>query len=270
MEIIKIMYRFKYLSVFVLFIITLGSSPHIHADALDKILSSGTLRVGVSLYEPWVIKAKNGELDGFEIDIAKQLAKDLGATPKFELIEWKNLLTSLNENKIDIIIAGMAITPERALQANFSIPYADSGISVAANIAKTKSIDSLKELNSSNVTIGAVTNTVAVDLAHQVFSNAKVKLFTHSDDAIKALLEGRIFALIESSPIPHFLALQHPGVIDAPLSKPLLSYKAGMAVNKGEQALLNYLNAWITSRNAEGWIPAKQKYWFKSLNWKEE
>ncbi len=252
----------------VLFITILGFSLPIHADSLNKIITSETLRIGVSLYEPWVIKRKDESLDGFEVQIAQQLASDLGVTPKFVLLEWENLLSSLKENKIDIVIAGMAITPERALQANFTIPYADAGISVAANIAKTKSIDSLNELNSPHVTIGAVSKTVAVTLTQQVFNKSNIKLFVKSEDAIQALLDGSIYALVESSPIPQFLALQHPGLIDAPLSKPLLSYKAGMAVNKGEQELLNFLNAWITSRDAEGWIPAKHKYWFKSLDWK--
>ena len=216
------------------------------------------------------MKNKHGELDGFEIEIAKQLTSDLGVNAEFVLMEWENLLTTLKANKIDIIIAGMAITPERALHANFTIPYADSGISIAANIAKTKTIDSLNELNSPQVTIGAVSNTVAVNVAVQVFNKANVKQFVKSEDAIQALLDGNIYALIEATPIPQFLTLQHPGLVDTPLSKPLLSYKAGMAVNKGEQELLNYLNAWITSRDAEGWIPAKHKYWFKSLDWKGE
>ena len=260
--------RLKFYFGLVFFIAILGCSLPVHADSLSNILKSEKLRVGVSLYEPWVIKNKYGELDGFEIQIAKQLASDLGVNAEFVLMEWENLLTTLNANKIDIIIAGMAITPERALRANFTIPYADSGISIAANIAKTKTINSLDELNSPQITIGAVSNTVAVNVAVQVFNKANVKQFVKSEEAIQALLNGNIYALVESSPIPQFLALQHPGLVDAPLSKPLLSYKAGMAVNKGEQELLNYLNAWITARDAEGWIPVKHKYWFKSLDWK--
>ena len=262
--------RLKFYFGLVFFITILGFSLPALADSLSNILKSEKLRIGVSLYEPWVIKNKQGDLDGYEIQIAKQLASDLGVKAEFVLMEWENLLATLNANKIDIIIAGMAITPERALYANFTIPYADSGISIAANIAKTKTIDSLDELNNSQVTIGAVSNTVAVNVAAQVFNKANVKQFVKSEDAIQALLDGSIFALVESSPIPQFLALQHPGLVDAPLSKPLLSYKAGMAVNKGEQEFLNYLNAWITSRDAEGWIPAKHKYWFESLEWKRE
>ena len=240
------------------------------ASTFEQVLKTGTIRIGVSLFEPWVIKNKDGELDGFEIQIAKQLAKDLGAKPEFKVVEWENLIDALKSKEIDIIIAGMAITPERALHINFSNPYASSGISLAACIAQTKDMEALDELNNSKVTIGAVANTVSEQLAGQVFSKAKIKSFVKNEDAINAVLKGEIHALVESEPGPQLLAMKYPDLIDTPLSKPLLSYRTGMAVNKGEQEFLNYLNAWITARDAEEWLPAKHKYWFESLEWKKD
>ena len=241
-----------------------------HADTLANVLKAGELRVGVSIYEPWVMKDKDGNLYGYEIQVAKQLAKDLGVNADFHVVEWEELISALNENKIDIIISGMAITPQRALLVNFSSPYGDSGVSLAANIAKTKGIQSLQELNAPDVTLGVVVDTVSDPVAGKIFEKANIERFVKSDDAVKALLNGDIHALVEASPVPRFLALEHPEIIDAPLSKPLLSYKAGMAVNKGEQEFLNYLNAWVTARDAEGWLPAKHKYWFDSLDWKSD
>ncbi|MEM7304783.1 MAG: transporter substrate-binding domain-containing protein [Pseudomonadota bacterium] len=244
--------------------------PSVQADTLANILKDGQLRVGVSIYEPWVMNDKDGKLSGYEIQVAEQLAKDLGVKADFHVVEWEELISSLNDNKIDIIISGMAITPQRALLVNFSHPYGQSGVSLAANIEKTKDIKSLEELNAPAVTLGVVADTVSDPIASNIFDEANIKKFVKSDDAIKALLNGDIHALIESSPVPKFLSLEHPNVVDAPLSKPLLSYKAAMAVNKGEQEFLNYLNAWITARDAEGWLPAKHKYWFDSLDWKSD
>lgn len=249
-------------------LITLASGSF--ANSLDQIMKTGTLRIGVSLFEPWVIKDSKGNLDGFEVQIAQQLAKDMGLKPVFIVVEWEELIDTLINNEIDIIIAGMAITPERALRVNFSNPYASSGISIAACLARTKNIDALDELNDPKITIGAVSNTVSEQLASQVFNEAKIMSFVKSAEAINAVLEGDIHALVESSPVPQFLAIKHPDKVDVPLSEPLLSYKTGMAVNKGQQDLLNYLNAWITARDAEGWIPAKHKFWFESLAWKKE
>ena len=248
----------------------LGFSFTSSASTFDQVLKSRTLNIGVSLFEPWVIANEKGDLDGYEIQIAKQLAKDLGVKPVFKVVEWKNLIAELENKDIDIIISGMAITPERALRINFSNPYSSTGISVAACIAQTKNMDSLDELNEPNIIIGAVSSTVSEELAQRYFNKAKLKTFSKSEDAVDAVLTGKIHALVESAPVPKFLAMKHPKFVDAPLSTPLLSYKTGMAVNKGEQEFLNYLNAWITARDAEGWLPAKYKYWFESLDWKKD
>lgn len=261
------MKRFAYI---VFSIALLGNSFTCSASTLDHVLKTGTLSIGISLFEPWVIKNENGELDGFEIQVAKQLAKDLGVIPDFKVVEWEELINELEDKEFDIIIAGMAITPERALRINFSNPYSNSGISIAACLAQTKNMDSLDELNNSKITIGAVSNTVSEKLAQRYFNKAKIKSYIKSEDAINAVLQGDIHALVESSPVPKFLAMKHPDLVDVPLSKPLLSYKTGMAVNKGDQDFLNYLNAWITARDAEGWLPAKHKYWFESLDWKKD
>lgn len=252
------------------FILLVSLTSSLHANSLDQVLKTGSLRIGVSLFEPWVIKDSKGNLNGFEVEIAQQLAKDMGLKPVFIIVEWEELIDSLEKNEIDIIVAGMAITPERALRINFSNPYASSGISIAACLAQTKNMNALDELNNPKVTIGAVSNTVSEQLAGKVFNKAQIKSFVKSEDAINAVLEGEIHALVESSPVPKFLAMKHPDQVDVPLSKPLLSYKTGMAVKKGQQDLLNYLNAWITARDAEGWIPAKHKYWFETLEWKKE
>ncbi len=68
-------------------------------------------------------------------------------------------------------------------------------------------------------------------------------------------------------PQPRFLALRHPDKVDFPLESPLLTFKAGMAVNKGEQEWLNFLNSWVTARDADRWLASTYSYWFGSLDW---
>ena len=129
----------------VFFLICLGLPSLSRAEAttsskFNQILKDGVLRVGVSLFTPWTFKDKNEKLIGFEIDVAKKLAKDMGVTPKLIAYDWEKLIPALNDGKIDIIIGGMAITPKRALKVNFSSPYATAGTSLATNIKLTKDI----------------------------------------------------------------------------------------------------------------------------------
>ena len=108
--------------------------PNSQPGTLQSVLENGTLRVGVSLFTPWTLKTKNGDIVGFEIDVAKQLAKDLGVKPEFHVLDWEKIIPNLLNRKIDIIIAGIVITPQRALKVNFSQPYDSSGVSLATNI----------------------------------------------------------------------------------------------------------------------------------------
>ena len=263
----KELLRIKLVFVFVLTYLIAGTAQ---ADMFEKVLSSGKLKVGVSLFEPWAMQDKNGNLNGFEIQVARKLADDLGVKAEFKVVDWENIIDMLENKEVDIIIAGMAITPKRALRLNFSIPYASSGIGLVANLEKTKDINSVGELNTNKSKIGAVSGTVAEGLKKKVFYKAAQSSFVSNEEAINAVVSGEIHALVASSPTPKFVELTYPKKVDVPLNKPLLSYKTGMAVNIGEQKFLNYLNAWITAKKAEGWLNTNYDYWFNSLRWRKE
>ena len=237
-------------------------------SSFETITKNGVLRVGVALFTPWAFKGKDGKLIGFEIDVAKKLAKDMGVTPKVISYDWKKLIPALNEGKIDVIIAGMSITPQRALKVNFSMPYATSGVSLATHLEGTKHIKSIKELNHPSIKIGVIAETVSEDLARRVFKKASIVVFETSNEAEDAIVSGKIQVYVESNPIPRFIALDHPGKVDVPLSKPLLATQTGFAINKGDPDFLNFLNSWIISRQADTWLQSTHNYWFKSLKWK--
>lgn len=235
----------------------------------QEILKKRTLRVGVSLFTPWVFKDKKEDLVGFEIDVANKLAKDMGVNPKFVTYNWEKLIPALQSGEIDIIIAGMAITPQRALKVNFSQPYATAGINLATNLALTKDIDSLEKLNDKKIKIGAVAETVSESLAREIFGNALIVSYKNSQSVKVDLIAGKIHAYMESKPIPRFISLEYPDKVDVPLSKPLLVTKAGFAIKKGDGDFLNFLNSWIISREADTWLKSTHDYWFRTLKWRQ-
>ncbi len=253
-------------SVVLLMFLSVG----VHADILDDIIERGTLRIGVSLFVPWTMKDESGHLSGYEIDVTKKLAQDMRVKPKFIIYKWEDIIPALRKGEIDIIAGGMAITPERALKINFSIPYADSGISLATNTKITRDIKSLEELNQKNIIIAGVSESVSYELANRLFDKANVKAFKTVEEATNAVMGGEAHAYVATSPQPEFLALKYPQKIDMPMTKPLVSYKAGFGVNKGEQEWLNFLNAWVTARKADKWLSASHKHWFGSLGWRKE
>ena len=96
-----------------------------------------------------------------------------------------------------------------------------------------------------------------------------MQVFPSVDAASKALLAGEVHGYVEDEPVPTFLALENPGVVDVPTGRPLLVSPAGFAVNKGDPDFLAFLNAWITAHKADTWLPTTASYWFESLRWRE-
>lgn len=237
------------------------------ADVLDEILDRRMIRVGVAEFVPWTIKTESGDLIGFEIDVARKIAADMGVTARFTVYEYEKLIPAVQQGEIDIIAGGMPITPGRALQVNFSQPLANSGISMATNTEKTQSIESLNELNDKRVVITVVADTLAHSVAQTFFDEASIKIYPTSELAENDVLEGRAHAYLASVPEINFLALMNAGKVDVPMAEPLIASSEGLAVKKGEQGLLNFLNAWVVAHQADKWLGTTREYWFNTIDW---
>jgi len=240
------------------------------ADMIETIQDRGTLRIGVSLFVPWTFKNNDDQLDGFDIAVAKQLAEDIGVTAEFKVFQLDEIITGLEKDEIDVIAAGLAITPQRALKISFSQPYMESGIALAANRKATKEIKTFVELDVAANKIGVVKDTLAMEFSERFFKNAKLEIFADVEQAEKAVLAGDVTVYVASVPEVNFLALEHPDTIDAPLNKPLIASQAGLAIKKGDQEWLNFLNSWIISRKANKWLDTAYKYWFETIDWVED
>ncbi len=260
---------FKALFLLVLSL-TFSSATTAAGSLLDSIQKSGEIRVGVSIMPPWVMQSKKGELIGFEIDIAKQLAKDIGVKVVFKQYQWKQMIPALQKGEIDIIASGLSITPQRALKINYSMPYSSSGYSLVTNLSLTKDFRSIKDLNSEKVYITAVKGTVSANLARKIFPKAKLDIRKTEKDASSAVINGVVHAFVAPSPIPEFISLKHSDAVDLPLKKPLLTTKEAFAVSKGDQEILHFLNAWIIAHEADEWIKSVHEYWFNSLKWQRQ
>ena len=113
----------------------LGQAQAAEKSMIDKALERGTLRVGVSSFVPWTMQDKNGEYIGFEIDVARRLAKDLGLELELVPTKFAGIIPALLADKFDVIIGSVSVTPQRNLQGNFSIPYDHAAIEAFANKA---------------------------------------------------------------------------------------------------------------------------------------
>ena len=241
-----------------------------HQRDFKSIIKSGELHIGVAIFPPWVVRAKDGELVGSELDMGRRLAADMGIKAEFGLYEWEQLIPALEKGEIDIIVSGMGIKPSRALRVNFSRPYGDAGIGLAANTELTADFKSLDEMKAPGINIGAMSGSISASVAERMFSKTNIKYYATQEETEEALLKGELHAVIAANPLPKFLALKYPDKVDVPLVKSLLTFKEGLAINKGDADFLNFLDAWVVARTADAWIPSTRRYWLETLEWQEQ
>jgi polar amino acid transport system substrate-binding protein len=176
----------------------------------------------------------------------------------------------LQSGEIDILMGGMSITPGRALQVNFTRPTAESGVSIATNINLTKDIKKLEELNDPKIKIAVVNKTLAHSVTQTFFDKATITVYPSGAEAGEAVVKGDAHAYLASLTQTRFLALNNGDEIDLPIAEPLLASQEAIAVKKGEQELLNFLNAWVTARRTDRWIESTRDYWFETLEWADD
>jgi polar amino acid transport system substrate-binding protein len=238
-------------------------------STLDVVRRRGALRVGVSTFVPWAMNAKSGELIGFEIDLAKQLADDLGVKAEFVPASYPSLLDDLLADRFDIIVSGMSITPARALVANFSIPVGESYVRLVASREKAAGIRTADGFDRPAVTIGVRAGAIGEQVARSAFPKATIQPFEDVDVALEALLTGKVTAFVAKSPAPEFLLAKAGSKLFLPLADPLAKSSEAFVVRKGDPDLLSFLDTWIRYQQDTGWLAEKHKYWFDGFAWED-
>jgi len=253
-----------------LLLLAIFVSPLAQADAVDDILKRGTLRVGIAEFVPWAMPAKRGGHVGYDVDLGVKIAKDMDVRAEFKVYEWKDIIQALEAGEVDMIAGGIVITPQRALRITFTEPVALSGAGMATNTHMTKDVENMQQLNDPDIVIATITNTFSEGVARSIFDKAEIHSHGNKDDAEKEILEGRAHAYVSSLPAVQFLVTNNSDAIDLPLSDPIVGWAEALAVQKGEQELLNFLNAWVTAHKADRWLNATREYWFESRDWMQE
>jgi polar amino acid transport system substrate-binding protein len=239
-------------------------------STLEQVLKRGVLRVGLSTFVPWAMKDKSGKLIGFEVDVARRLAKDMGVKIEFVPTKWSGIIPALLTGKFDVIIGGMGIRPDRNLKVNFTIPYDYSGMSMVAHKRKAKGFSKLADFNKSNVTLAARIGTSAVSAAKNHMPNAKIRLFDDESQAVQELMLGRVHALVASAPMPAYQAIKYSKRLFLPLEENFTKEPIGFALRKGDFDTMNYFNNWIRVVSMEGWLKERNHYWFGTKDWESQ
>ncbi|WP_272699900.1 transporter substrate-binding domain-containing protein [Desulfovibrio sp. Fe33] len=237
---------------------------------LDAILERGVIRVGFDTFKPWAMKDKNGEYIGFEIEVARRLAEDMGVQVEFVPTKWSGIIPALLTGKFDIIIGGMSITPQRNLKVNFSQPYEYSGMSIVASRKLAGDRSSVEQFNNPDTTIAVRLGTTAAEAAKNFLPKAQLLFFDEESQTIQELLNGRVHAVVASNPLPLNLSKEYADQFYLPLSEDFSREPIAFAVRKGDLDFLNWLDNWVRVTMSKGWLQNRYEYWFFSHEWESQ
>lgn len=240
------------------------------ASVIETIKERGVIRVGMSTFVPWAMRDVNGELIGFEIDVAKKLAEDMEVEVEFVPTAWDGIIPALIAGKFDVIIGGMSITPARNLTVNFSDPYANSSLGVMANRSLADGLQWPDDFNSADVTFVCRRGATPCAYIQETFPKATLRQFDDQGQTVQEVLNGNAHALIGSQPLPAFQVYDNPDVLFAPTDAKINPGNEAFALRKGDPDALNFFNNWILVNRSNGWLEKSHKYWFGGRPWADQ
>ena len=255
------------LLVLALLLLALSACQTAQPDTLTEIRDRGSLRVGVSEFEPWALRDRRGELIGFEVDMATKLAEDLGVDLELVPLKFDELIPSLRTGWIDIIVSGMSITPARARVVNFSIPYHRSEVTLLTAKRTPDYGTTRNDFDREDLKLGSVSGTVWASAVEWSFPNADHVEFRDQQAALAALDAGEVDGLVASALTHEMAAMRSVTELKVPLKSPLMRTVEAFAVRKGDPDMLAFLDAWVRVRKNDQWIERRRAYWFLSRGW---
>lgn len=236
-------------------------------STLERIVKRGELRVGLEAgYMPFEMLDRKGNIIGFDIDLARLMARHMGVRLTVVNTQWDGIIPALLTDKFDLLMGGMTITPERNLKVNFCDPYIMIGQTVLMNPRHAPAITRYEQLNDPRYTVVAKLGTTGDIAARKYFPKAKLKQFESEADGAMEVRSGRADAFVYDLPFNAVYTAQHPGQV-VHLKEPFTQEALGWAVRKGDPDMLNWMNNFLAQIKRDGVYDALYRKWFESTAW---
>jgi polar amino acid transport system substrate-binding protein len=227
-----------------------------------EIKGSGTIKIATEGAFPPFNLLKGKELTGFEVELADELARQLGLKVQWVTQPFDNLLIGLNQGRYDFVIASHGITPERAKAVDFSKPHYCTGGAIVTKTGGPRTAAAL-----SGQTVAVQVGTTYLENVRKVPGVTDVKTFPKDTDAQAALMAGRADAWVGDKFTGLDLVKAQKGkLVQGEL---LFNERIAMAVKKGNTGLLKELDAaLVKSLNNGTYAKISQKYFGQDVRCK--
>ena len=241
------------------------------SPVIDRILQRGALVVGMAgNMPPLNMTTKEGELIGYEVDLARDMAQAMGVSARFEVIPFAELLPALQSGKIDLILSNMTITPRRNLKVAFVGPYFTSGKAFLTKIKTIATAKKPKDVDAPKFKLVALKGSTSQAFVEEAIPDATLVVANDYDAAVKMVLEDKVDAMVADYPICVVSVFRYPdqGLLSVVTT---LTYEPiGVGVPDGDPLLVNWLQNFIGIAEKTGLMQGLKEKWFQKTNWLQQ
>ncbi len=217
---------------------------------LDIITKTKKLTVGMTLqFKPEMYRDASNQPAGYDVELVKQMAKDLNADVNIQDQPFEGLIPGLLGGKFDFISVGLVNTPKRALSAWFSGPYVPYKQVVVIN--NKSSASTVDDLNKAGVKITALTGSTAADLAKRRFPNAQI-IELDQQPAFLEVSSGRADGILVEEYLAKPFVRQNPNTHILNPDQPFSLEYGSYAIPKGDVLWLEWQSNWLAYWRAKG------------------
>jgi len=228
------------------------------ADDLDRILEAGLVRIAVPQDLPPFGSVQDSQPKGYDVDVAKLVAADLGVRLELVPVTSVNRIPALLTERVDLVIANLGISPNRAKTIAFSTPYAPffSGVFGAPDLAVKSPAD--LQGKKTAVTRDTIEDRELTKIAPQ---GAEIVRFDDNDATASAFLSGNADLIATGNVVVAALLKQNSQrKIESKFR--IKESPAGIGVRRGEPELLNWLNVFVFHKKLSGDLDLLSRRWF--------
>ena len=237
------------------------ASPALAQSALNDILDSGVLKFGTTGdWNPMSVRdPASNSYKGYDIDVAMELAKDLGVEVEFVPTDWKTLVNGVVAGKYHMT-GSASISPPRMKVAGFSESYIAVEIMPFTSADKAGNFNGYDSINQPDVKVATTLGTTFEALVREWFPNADIKVVEAPARGFQEVLAGRADVFITSNIEGSTLTAKH-GVVPVAGAEPRAPSPIAMLLPQDDQVWINYVNNWVKLKQAKGFFEATRTKW---------
>jgi polar amino acid transport system substrate-binding protein len=231
------------------------------SDTLSSIKQRGELRVGMQVgYAPFEMLNTSGELIGFDVETANLIANALKVELRLVRLNWPEVIPMLLDGRIDIIMSGMTITPEKNLQVMFTAPIVETGRMFVIQAKSSHNFKNLKDLDTAGAFVVSVPGGAGELRIRELLPNVSFREFPDRKAAITEVIEKRAQAYIDEEFAIRALCAGKSSVLTSKF-EPLTYEMIAWGVRPGDIHWLNWLNNFILKIQGDGRLDGLKKKW---------